>query len=161
MSVPFVCAAALSTRAILGAAGLSLALACAGAAQGETPAQAAIREVLTQWMADFNAGQTDKVCHLFAPDLVAQYRGQPERGYEALCNLLKRSLGDRAKRYSYALAIKEILVENDLAVVRLTWALTVRSAEGESTSVEPGIDIFRRQPDGSWRIVRYIAYEMP
>ena len=91
-------------------------------------------------MADFNAGRADKVCDLFAPDLIAQYRGQPERGYAALCDLLKRSLGDRGKTYRYALAIKEILVAGDLAVVRLTWTLTVRGkdAASEITSDEPG-----------------------
>jgi steroid delta-isomerase len=141
---------------------LSFALASAAAAQGDTPAQAAIRAALTQWMADFNAGRAEKVCDLFARDLVAQYRGQPERGWDALCDLLKRSLADRGKTYSYALAIKEILVEGDLAVVRLTWTLTVRGKDAaEATSVEPGIDIFRRQADGSWKISRYIGYESP
>ena len=24
--------------------------------------------------------------------------------------------------------------------------------------IEPGMDIFRRQPDGSWKIMRYMAY---
>src|SRR5262245_3226924 len=97
---------------------VSLALASAAAAQSDTPVQAAIRAALTRWMADFNAGRADKVCDLFARDLVAQYRGQPERNYDALCDLLRRSLADRNKSYSYALAIKEILVEGDLAVVR-------------------------------------------
>ena len=77
-------------------------------------------------MADFNAGNADKVCGLFAPDLIAQYRGQPERDYHGLCDLLNRSLNDRSKTYSYSLAIKEILVAGDLAVVRLTWTLTVQ-----------------------------------
>src|SRR5262245_17181125 len=125
---------------------VSLALISPAAAQSDTPAQAAIRSALMQWMADFNAGRAEKVCDLFARDLVAQYRGQPERDYDALCDLLKRSLADRGKTYSYALAIKEILVEGDLAVVRLTWTLTVRGKDaGETTSVEPGMDIFRRQ----------------
>jgi uncharacterized protein (TIGR02246 family) len=141
---------------------VSLVLASAAAAQSDTPAQAAIRAALTQWMADFNAGRAEKVCDLFAPDLVAQYRGQPERGWDALCDLLKRSLADRDKSYSYALAIREILVEGDLAVVRLTWTLKVRGKDAaETTSVEPGIDIFRRQADGSWKISRYIGYESP
>ena len=141
---------------------VSLALISPAVAQSDTPAQAAIRAALTQWMADFNAGRAEKVCDLFARDLVAQYRGQPERGYDALCDLLKRSLADRDKSYSYALAIREILVEGDLAVVRLTWTLKVRGKDAaETTSVEPGIDIFRRQADGSWKISRYIGYESP
>jgi uncharacterized protein (TIGR02246 family) len=142
---------------------LSLAVASAATAQSDTPAQAAIRRALMQWMEDFNAGRADKVCALFAPDLIAQYRGQPERGYEQLCELLKRSLADHSKRYRYALAIKEILVEGDLAAVRLTWTLQVRGkdAADATTTEEPGLDIFRRQADGSWKISRYIAYESP
>jgi ketosteroid isomerase-like protein len=140
-----------------------LAFAFAAAAQGDTPAQAAIRAALTQWMADFNAGKADKVCDLFATDLVAQYRGQPERDYATLCDLLKRSLADGSRSYRYALAIKEILVEGDLAVVRLTWTLSVRGkdAAGETTAEEPGMDVFRRQSDGTWKISRYLAYESP
>jgi uncharacterized protein (TIGR02246 family) len=141
---------------------VSLALISPAVTQGDTPAQAAIRAALTQWMADFNAGRAEKVCDLFAHDLVAQYRGQPERGWDALCDLLRRSLADRDKSYSYALAIREILVKGDLAVVRLTWTLKVRGKDAaETTSVEPGIDIFRRQADGSWKISRYIGYESP
>ncbi len=150
-------------RAVLRGGLVSLALAAPAAAQGDSPAQAAIRAALTQWMADFNAGRADKVCALFAPDLIAVYRGQPDRGYDALCDLLKRSLNDRSKTYTYDLAIKEILVEGDLAVVRLTWTLTVKAKEppSEVTSSEPGMDIFRRQADGGWKIFRYIAYEAP
>ena len=87
-------------RAVLRGGLVSLALAAPAAAQGDSPAQAAIRAALTQWMADFNAGRADKVCALFAPDLIAVYRGQPDRGYDALCDLLKRSLNDRSKTYS-------------------------------------------------------------
>jgi len=142
---------------------LSLALIGPAAAQSDSPAQAEIRSALTRWMADFNAGNADKVCLLFAPDLVAQYRGQPERNYDELCALLKRSLSDRSKSYSYSLAIKEILVAGDLAVVRLIWTLKVTSKNppAETTAEEPGMDVFRRQPDGSWKISRYIAYEAP
>jgi uncharacterized protein (TIGR02246 family) len=149
-------------RAGVCVAALSLALISPAVAQGDTPAHAAIRAALTQWMADFNAGRAEKVCDLFARDLVAQYRGQPERGWDALCDLLKRSLADRDKSYSYALAIREILVAGDLGVVRLTWTLKVRGKDAtETTSVEPGIDIFRRQADGSWKISRYMGYESP
>jgi uncharacterized protein (TIGR02246 family) len=119
-----------------------------------------IENALKQWMADFNAGRADKVCGLFAPDLRADFRGQPERGYGGLCDLLKKSLSDKDKTFSYGLDVKEILVFGDVAVVRLDWTLTVKDDAGhESTSVEPGMDIFQKQADGTWRIVRYMAYE--
>ncbi len=121
-------------------------------------ANAEIRRALTTWMADFNAGRADKVCDLFAPDLRADFRGQPERNYQELCALLKRSLAER--RFSYALDIKEVLVFGDLAIVRLVWTLTVKGENGsETTSAEPGLDVFQRQADGKWRIVRFMAYE--
>jgi hypothetical protein len=49
-------------------------------AAGSDP-ETAIRGALTQWMADFNAGNSAKICYLFAPDLRADYRGQPERSF--------------------------------------------------------------------------------
>ncbi len=138
---------------------LGVALASPAAAQD---AQSEIRTALTQWMEDFNARRADKVCGLFAPDLVAQFRGQPERNYAGLCELLKRSLSDPERGYSYTLAIKEVIVFGDAAIVRLVWTLTVHRKDapgGDITANEPGMDLFRRQTDGSWKIARYIAYE--
>jgi uncharacterized protein (TIGR02246 family) len=147
---------------------LAIVLACgvftAGAvAQPDDKAEAAIREALARWTADFNARDAVRICDLFAPDLVYDYRGFPERDYAALCALLRRSLADRTKEFTYALEIKEIIVAGDLAVVRLVWTLRTL-LPGASTAVEskePGLDVFRRQPDGSWKIIRYIAYEAP
>ena len=124
-------------------------------------AESAIRTALAAWNADFNAGNKDRICDLFAPDLRYDYRGFPERGYDDICALLQRSLGDGTRTYSYALDIRDVIVAGDLAVVRLVWTLTIRPAGGGEmlTSREPGMDIFRKQPDGSWKISRYIAYE--
>lgn len=148
--------------ALLLAGAVSLAAApvappafAAGNARGQ------IEAALTRWKDDFNAGRAGRVCDLFARDLRADFRGQPVRGHDALCALLHRSLADTARSYAYGLSIREILVWGDTAVVRLTWTLTVRRRDGgrAATSVEPGLDVFRRQRDGHWRIVRYMAYE--
>jgi uncharacterized protein (TIGR02246 family) len=130
-------------------------------AQPSDTDQAAIREALTKWTADFNAGNTQEVCNLFSPDLLYDYQGQPERSYRDICDLLHRSLTDRTKRYRYSFAIREILAAGDLAVVRLTWTLTITRPDipGETVSREHGMDIFRKQPDGPWKIIRYIAYD--
>lgn len=123
-------------------------------------AAAEIRQALTHWTDDFNAGRTDKVCDLFAADVRADVRGAPERDHAAICDLLVSSLKDESKHYRYAMDIKEILVFGDVAVVRLVWTLTIEPKDGASIeSVEPGIDIFKKQADGSWQIIRYMAYE--
>jgi uncharacterized protein (TIGR02246 family) len=123
-------------------------------------AAAEVKRALTQWMADFNAGKSDRVCDLFADDVRADYRGYPTRDHQAVCDLLTKSLSDSTRDFRYALDIKEILSFGDVVVVRLVWTLTIKQNDGrEITSVEPGMDIFRRQADGRWKIVRYMAYE--
>jgi len=137
----------------------SLASFAAWSAQA-ADAAAQIKDTLNQWMADFNAGRADRVCGLFAPDLRATFRGQPERNYAELCDLLKGSLADKEKTFSYGLDVKEIKVFGDVAIVRLDWTLTTKDKDGrETTSVEPGMDVFQKQADGNWRIIRYMAYE--
>ena len=117
--------------------------------------------LLVTWTRHFNARDTGEICSLFAPELRYDYRGHPERGFEDICGLLRRSLADRTKHYSYSLQIREIIVSGDLAVVRLVWTLKVIPVGSTDATIseEPGMDIFRQQPDGNWKIVRYIAYE--
>jgi steroid delta-isomerase len=126
----------------------------------EMPEQA-IRAALLAWTADFNAGRADHICDLFAPELRYDYRGFPERDYRALCDLLQGALSRRDKKFVYALAIKEVLISGDLAVVRLVWTSTLTEAGSgcKTVALEPGLDVFRRQADGSWKIIRYLAYE--
>lgn len=145
-------------RIVLFALLMLLSLHEASAADDE--AQAKIRAALIEWTADFNARRPDKVCDLFEPGLIYDFQGLPEQRFDDICPRLKRALGDETRSWTYAQPdIKELLVFGDVAVVRLTWTSTVSGGpEGEVKSVEPGIDIFRRQPDGSWKIMRYMAY---
>jgi steroid delta-isomerase len=132
-------------------------------AQPGGSAEATIRGALVKWTNDFNARDSSHICDLFAADLRYDYRGFPERDYAALCALLQRSLEDRNKTFTYSLDIKEVIVSGDLAVVRLVWtlkAVTAGSDQAEETK-EPGLDVFRRQPDGTWKISRFVAYEAP
>jgi len=142
---------------------LLIAAATAVSAQPAGEAETAIRNALSRWTSEFNAGDAAHICDLFAKDLLYDYRGFPERDYEALCTLLRRSLADQTKKFAYSLNIKEIMIAGDLAVVRLVWTLkvTVVGAANAVETKEPGLDVFRRQPDGSWKIVRYVAYEEP
>jgi ketosteroid isomerase-like protein len=118
-----------------------------------------IRTRFEQWTDDFNQGQADRVCDLFSREAISNYRGQPERTYEEICALVQDSLSDPARTYHYQLDIREIIVEGELAVVRLAWTLFI--APLNVTSVEFGMDILRREADGQWRVIRYLAHEEP
>ena len=142
------------------AAGALLTLACLAPAPAAA-SEAAIRDTLTRWTDDFNARRADRICDLFATELRYDFRGFPERGYRELCDLLQRSLSDPERRFSYALDIKDIIVSGDLATVRLVWTLTVNTSGAMTRTQEYGLDLFRRQADGSWKIVRYLGYEAP
>ncbi len=132
-------------------------------AMADTAAEKAIRDALTRWTADFNARDASRICDLFAPDLRYDFRGQPERDFAAMCSGLKRALADQSKTLTYSFDIKEIIVAADMAIVRLVWTSRVSQAgSGQVVETrEPGLDVFRRQPDGTWRISRYMAYEEP
>lgn len=151
-------------KRLLAWCGLALAALAAPAwAQADGAAETAIRAALAQWTRDFNARDASRICDLFAKDLRYDFRGSPERDYDTLCGLLRKALADRTKQFVYAHDIREIIVSGDLAVVRLVWTVkvTIPGAANAVESKEPGLDVFRRQPDGSWKIVRYIAYEAP
>jgi uncharacterized protein (TIGR02246 family) len=119
-----------------------------------------VRARLAQWRDAFNAGEVDRLCDLFAPDLVVTYQGTPDRGYAAFCRQLETAVADPALELRYDLEIEEIIPAGDLVVARVIWTLTSRAAGAEPESqVERGMDIFRLQPDGAWRIARFIAYD--
>lgn len=150
----------VSNGNVLGFALLALTAVMPLKAVAEDSAEAAIRSALAHWTQDFNGGNAEKACALFAPDLRYDFRGYPERDYRDICDRMQRSLGDKSKSYSYDLEVREILVSGDIAVVRLVWKLTVTLQNGQQVvSIEPGMDVFRKEPDGAWRIIRYIAYE--
>jgi ketosteroid isomerase-like protein len=132
----------------------------AAGTNGAESARNEIRATLRNWTKEFNARNVSEVYTLFAPDLISDYQGQPTGDYHSLCAQLRTSLNDPDKSYHYSFRINEIQVYRDLAVVRLTWHLRVKhkSSPGQNLIDETSLDIFRRQPDGSWKISRFNAY---
>jgi uncharacterized protein (TIGR02246 family) len=124
---------------------------------------ATIRAELVAWTQAYNARQADKVCSIFSKDLRYKFGEVQDRGYNEVCTALHRLLADETQRSHYTLDLREILVYGDIAVVRLIWTLD-SSQPGSNAAVrslEPGMDIFKRQDDGTWKIIRYLAYTSP
>ena len=142
-------------------AGIALAASLVPVVQADTLAagQDEIRATLERWQSVFNDRNEQQVCDIFAPDVVANYDGEPERDYTSLCQMLQTAVHDSDKTYRYSLKINDILVYGETAVVRLVWTLEiVKHGDAKEIIEEPAVDIFRRQADGSWKISRYLAY---
>lgn len=141
---------------------LAQQLGLAGAAESPSLPEKEIRSAIENWRNAFNERDEQQVCGLFARDIVANYQGAQARDYESLCEMLRSALRDRDAAYHYSVRINDIIVDGDSAVVRLVWALEVEKAGNPTQTIdEPAIDIFRREPDGSWKISRYLAYPEP
>jgi steroid delta-isomerase len=149
----------LAAGSIFAAAALTAPLDTSGGAEPGEAAENEVRSAIETWRSAFNARDEDRVCALFAPDLVANYQGEPERDYTSLCEMLRMALRDPDTTYRYSVEINEIMVYGEAAVVRLVWALEIgKTGSPTQTIEEPAVDIFHRQADGSWKISRYLAY---
>jgi uncharacterized protein (TIGR02246 family) len=149
----------LATGSIIAAAVSTAPLDPSGAAEPTEAAENEIRTAIEDWRSAFNARDEDRVCALFAPDLVANYQGEPERDYSSLCEILRAALRDPDVTYRYSVEINDIVVYGETAVVRLVWTLVMEKAGSPKQTIEErAVDMFHRQADGSWKISRYLAY---
>ncbi|MCO5131192.1 MAG: nuclear transport factor 2 family protein [Xanthobacteraceae bacterium] len=116
-----------------------------------------IRSRLRRWTESFNSRDKVGACDLFSKSLVSDVQGQGEASYETRCATIGKALDDPQRSFHYSLNIKDIIVDKTLAVVRLNWTLKI--SPGDIVSTEIGLDVFRKENDGRWRIVRFIAYD--
>ena len=138
--------------------GFLAAMAPASAFADVEADKAAIAARLVAWTDAFNARDAARACDIFSADLVSTMRGRPDEGRAAVCRRIAAALGDRRLTMRYAPEIEEIIVSGDLAVVRLVWSVTVQRGPAPAVSKEPGLDVFRREADGQWRIMRFLAF---
>lgn len=138
-----------------------LVMAAAAPPVGADPAldKAAITERLRHWTAAFNAHDKAGICDLFAPDLVYTIPGALDGNRAGLCANIHAVQSRPGLHLHYDDPdIREIIVSGDIAVVRLFWTLTARKGAERDVTTEAGMDVFRRQPDGNWSIIRFLSF---
>jgi uncharacterized protein (TIGR02246 family) len=129
------------------------------AAADETADKAAISRRLTDFSAAFAARDASKACDLFAADLIATTPLAPDVSKDMLCRNFERLFAKPGLQLHYdAPEIREIIVSGDLAIVRVIWTLRARAGSEVDTTQEGAIDIFRRDGDGRWSIMRMNAF---
>lgn len=125
------------------------------AVRGDTAEdEAQIRTSLARWVSSFNKGDLAAASEVWAPDMIGWAPEGDDDTYAREKEFAQKAQG-KAPDATYALDINEVIVSGDLAVVRDTWTETPR-AKPSSARVFRSFELWRRQPDHSWKIARWI-----
>ncbi len=104
------------------------------------------------WVTAFNDKNVDLLCSLYAENAVVHNGDEaPSVGPAAICEGLKEFLKGADK---VAIETGYELRSEDLALLRSVWQLDGKDEEGKPTTMNgSGIEVVKRQADGSWLYV--------
>ena len=117
-----------------------------------TPDELAIRNLIATWLKASQAGDLETVLGLMTDDVVFMVPGRDPFGKEAFAAM---SASIKDVRMEGTSEIKELKVLGDWAYVRSHLTVTM-TPTGGTPMRRAGytLTIFRREPDGKWRLAR-------
>lgn len=120
-----------------------------------------IRATLADWVRAYNAGDYVHAAEIWAPDLIGWYPGAPDDTYADEQAAARKGAPAGAARVTFAVAIDEVIVSGDLAVVRDTWTQTTTGSgeggKGAKATTFRSFEVWRRQSAGGWKVARWIS----
>ena len=113
----------------------------------------AIREVLDQIVSAFNTGDVESFLANFTDDAIFDPPNGPARSGKEANRSVYLAVFENST-YDVSMELNELVIAGDWAFDRTVFAGTVTNkATGESRDIKNGnIHIYKRQPDGSWKI---------
>jgi len=112
----------------------------------------AIRKLVETWLAASAAGDTAQVMSLMADDVVFLVAGQKPFGKEQFAAQSRDMKNVRMEGRS---DIREIEIAGSWAWCRADLAVTATMPDGKTVRrAGPTLSIFRKGPDGTWRLAR-------
>jgi ketosteroid isomerase-like protein len=121
----------------------------------------AIRGALASWLEAANRGDWKAASRVWAPDLIGWYPGQPDDSYTKEMESAAHPKPGRPPT-RYQVNVVEVMVSDELAVVRDIWRFTTRpGAADSSVSVVRSYEVWRRQKGNDWKIARWISAPEP
>ena len=131
-------------------------LAISGTATADNAsAEQAIRKALAGWTEAANRGDYKTAFEVWAPDLIGWAPDGADDTYQREAEFAKQPA--QPPKTTYALTINEVIVDGSLAVVRDTWTETTKQESApDKVNTFRSFEVWRRQPDQSWKISRWI-----
>lgn len=153
--IRFVLLAALSPY-LAETAAAQLPAACG---TSDSAAGVQVRQRLHRWVEETNRGDRAAASTIWAPHVVGWFPSGPEFG-DSTARATAGIPADTAQAViRYEVRIDEIAVSNGLAAVHdiwQEWRRFPRASVGVKREIR-GSELWRCQPDGSWRIVRWVS----
>jgi ketosteroid isomerase-like protein len=122
-------------------------------------AEAQIRKALADWVAATNRRDDAAADVIWGPNVVGWFPEAPEFSNSAAFALAGIPEKKDASYSTYELKIEEVAVSGSMAAVYDIWTET-KHFNGSSVTVRRiirGNELWRLQPDGKWRIVRFVS----
>jgi ketosteroid isomerase-like protein len=132
-----------------------LLLISIGSAHAAPTDEQQIRAALAQWVEAANRGDYKTAFNVWAPDLIGWTPEGDDDSYAGEQKFAMQPM--QPPKTTYTLTINEVIVDGSLAVVRDTWTQITRSDAGTDKREKfRSFEVWRRQPDASWKISRWI-----
>jgi ketosteroid isomerase-like protein len=145
----------MKSRLLLGLALLTFSASGFADATQNSVAEKEIRAALAHWVEAANRGDYKAALDVWAPDLIGWAPEGPDDNYQREAESAKLPL--KPPKTTYQLAIDEVIVDGSLAVVRDTWTETTKRDSSPDVVVAfRSYEVWRRQPDATWKISRWI-----
>lgn len=141
---------------------LSLTLLLAASSVGFSQSQDAekqIRKALGDWIEAANRGDHAAANSIWTPDVVGWFPSSDEFTVASafvVAGLPKKKGGSYS---TYEIKIQEVAVSGSLAAVHDIWTETLHfdASKVVVRRVIRGSEMWRRQPDGKWKIARWVS----
>jgi ketosteroid isomerase-like protein len=132
-------------------------------APNDSAAVVAVRQRLADWVRQANSGDQAGTRDVWAPRLAGWFPQAAVFSDSAARSLGASSKDARAARTVYDLVIDDIVASGSIVVVHDIWTETREFPQpGRSVyRVIRGSELWRCQPDGRWRIARYVSAPEP
>jgi uncharacterized protein (TIGR02246 family) len=136
-------------------ASVILALLALPTLRAADSAETEVRAEFARWTAAYRAHDLAGTMAIFDPGVRFAFQGGPDSGYAEL----RRGYEQEFRGGSTAVwvgAIDEVIASGDVAAEFSTWQLV--DPTGRVLEHNRGMDLFRRDAHGRWRIIRSLNY---
>jgi uncharacterized protein (TIGR02246 family) len=133
-------------------------------AEGATDDAAAVKQAFATFNADIAAKNLDAIKAHYASDAVMVIPGQaPFAGIEAIMGDYKQYAADPAGKYAPGAETTTVSPGGDVAYGEVAYQTTFTNPKTKAVETHDryNISIYKKQPDGSWKIVRDINTDVP